>query len=664
MLRRAQKLKIRVTWLLYAKRCLSHEFANSQLNVTKSSKRVFSGNVMITDCFRRGDVEAARLIFDEMPKRNLVTWNCMISGYIRSSNLSEAQKIFNIMPKRNVVSWSALLNGYAKCGLLWEAQQLFEKMPEKNIVCWNSMISGYLNHGEFGKAREFFNKMPIRNSISWAIMVAGYLHQGLLTEAQELFDQAPNKSTYLYNSLLSAYVEQGCMEDACNLFSEVPQKDEATWTTMITGYSRVGEMEHARRLFEQMPGKCIEACTAIIWGYMQSGDVKSAQIIFDNMASKDVVVWNTIMGGYVQNKMFGDALKLFIEMPISDIWSWNLILLGHIQEGNMIKAFNFFLKMPEHDQTSWNTIISGYQSEEALVLFSQMINDGFRPNQGTFTIVVSVCASLASIGWGTALHICAIKSGYEYDTKVRSSLITMYAKCGSLAEASDLFQSMSKQDTIAWNAMIVALAYNGCPEEALKLLPSMIRLGLNPDHVTFLGFLSACSHKGLVNKGLEIFNYMQSHWKLIPKFEHYNCVVDLLGRSGQLSEVFEFISKMPVDIPIYTWETLLGACKVHGNLELAEIVAQEILNFKPSDGGAYVVLSNIYASKGIWVDASRTRSLIKEHGAKKEQACSWIEIKGKTDTFVSSDTSHPKRNDIYKVLGTLSLIMEEVVIHS
>ncbi|KAF8380809.1 hypothetical protein HHK36_028303 [Tetracentron sinense] len=636
-------------------RCVSYHVNSSVVH-----HDIYWWNSNITSCFRQGDIETACRLFHEMPQKNLVTWNCMISGYVRNQRLGEARKLFDVMPSRNVVSWTAMLTGYAKCGKFEEAWNLFDRMPERNVVCWNSMISGYISNGRIEEAREIFNGMPIRNSVSWATMIEGYFRHGPVTEACILFDQAPEQTTSLYNALLSGYAEMGYLEDSCQLFDRMAQRDVASWTTMITCFSRAGQMENARGLFEEMPERDVTAWTAIICGYLHNGKINDARRLFDEMPHRDTVAWNSMIGGYVRNGMLEDALQLFVQMPRRDIVSWNLILQGYVQQDDMIIAHNFFEKMTRRDETSWNTMISGYQSEEALVLYFRMMQDGFKPDQGTYTSVIPVCGALSVVGWGRAIHLRVIQSGYENDTMVTSSLVSMYSKCGILNDASLVFERMKERDTIAWNAMIVAQAYHGSAVEAFKLFSSMIHAGFRPDHVTFLGLLTTCVHKGLVDKGWKCFKSMEKNWNLIPKPAHYACMVDLLGRSGLLIEAYEFIKQIHVDLPTYTWETLLSACRVHGNLELGTLIAKKVLSFQPSNGGMYVLVSNIYAARGMWEDVENVRALMKHRCAKKELACSWIEMKGRMCAFVYNDRSHPQMEDIYKELYTLSIIMDDI----
>ncbi|KAF6168769.1 hypothetical protein GIB67_012167 [Kingdonia uniflora] len=634
----------------------------SQPNSSTINAGIYEWNSTITRLFKHGDIENARRLFDEMPKRNTVTWNCMISGYVQNWRIAEAHRLFDVMVDRNIVSWTALLSGYAKCGRLEEAKNLFDSMPERNVVCWNSMISGYVSNGRIEEARELFNEMPVRNSISWAVMIDGYFRQELVSEAQVLFDQSYRPTIHVYNAMLSGYVEAGYFDDACKLFNRMSQQDRdvASWTTMITCNSRSGQIERARELFDEMPKRDMIAWTSMIYGYLNNGNIKDARILFDNMPHRDIVAWNSIIAGYVQNGMMENALQLFMQMPKHDIVSWNSILQGYAEQGDTVNAGKWFREMPRRDETSWNIMISGCRNEEALVLYSMITRDGLKPNQITYTSVISECGALAVLHFGRSVHLCVIKTGYDHDSMVVSSLITMYSKCGLIVDAALVFERMVRRDTVAWNAMIVAQAYHGYAFEAVDLYSSMVQFGFKPNHITFLGLLTACAHKGLVDKGWEFFTSMENDWLLIPEPGHYTCMVDMLGRAGLLIQAYEFIKQIQVDLPMYTWETLLSACRVHGNIKLGELVAKEILNTQPTNGGMYVLLSNIYAAKGMWKDVGGIRSLMKRHAAKKEPGCSWTEIKGNMYTFVYGDRSHPQTEGICRELEILSVMVEEI----
>jgi pentatricopeptide repeat protein len=400
--------------------------------------------------------------------------------------------------------------------------------------------------------------------------------------------------------LLSGYAEHGYLKDAEELFGRMQRRDLVSWNVMITGYTRAGMMEAAQSHFNEMAEKDTVSWTTMVRGYLQNGDVDAAWKVFQDMPDRDILSWNTMMGGFVQSERLDDALRLFADMPSRDLVSWNAILHGYVQRRDMDSANTWFRRMLEKDETSWNTLISGYKDEEALSLLSEMTRGGYRPDQATWSAVISICASLVALGSGRMLHVCTIKTGFEHDTLVMSSLISMYSKCGVISEASQVFQRILQRDTVTWNAMIATYAYHGLAANALKLFDKMINDGFSPSHATFLSVLSACAHKGYRYEGCHYFRSMPRDWNLIPRSDHYSCMVDLLGRSGFIRQAHDFTRKIPSDLQINAWETLFSACNAHEDIHLGELIARNVLQSKPSDGGMYALLSNIYAAKEMW----------------------------------------------------------------
>lgn len=586
---------------------------------------LFHWNSKITSYFKKRDVKSARKLFEEMPQKNAVTWNCMISGFIKNGMIREARELFDSMPVKNVVSWTAMLSGYAKNGNLKEAKELFDLVERKNVECWNSMISGYVSCGRIEEARALFDAMPVTNDVSWVTMIEAYFKYGAVDEAESLFIEASSKSVLLCNAMLAGYSDTRHSDRSCDLFVRMSNRDVVSWTCMIKCFLRVGEVDRARRFFDQMPEKDTVAWTVMIKGYLDHKNIESAQDLFDKMPHKDNIAWNSMIAGFIQNGKLENAHDLFMTMPKRNTVSWNLILLGYIQQADITTAHKFFEGIPTKDETSWNTLISGYQSEEALILYVQMLSDGFKPGQGTLTAVISVCGVLALQGWGRAMHVFVVKTGYENDSMVMSSLISMYSRCGFINDASRAFEPMETHDTAVWNAMIVAKAQHSSAKQALNVFHCMTRGGSQPDHVTFLVLLSACAHSGLVNEGLECFKLMEK-WNLTPKAEHLACMIDLLGRSGLIAEAFALANQFPVDLPAYAWEALLTACSIHENYELSDLIAEKILGFQSCDVGMCVLQSNIYSARGMWKEAEHTRARIKQNQLIKEQGCSWIDV--------------------------------------
>lgn len=516
---------------------------------------------------------------------------------------------------------------------------LFDSMTDKNVVCWNAMLSGYTKNMRIDEARNLFDQIPAKNSRSWAIIIEGCFCAGLVEEAKRLFNVCPFEDVLINNAMLTGYAETGDVKSLWRLFVTACELDVASWTTVIRCFTKSGKMVIARKLFDEMPTKDVIAWTVMIQGFVQNNQIEDARKAFDAMPKRDTVAWNSIMSGYVKNNSLEHAFELFKNMPNRNIVSWNTILQGYVQESEVVKARIFFNRIPVKDQTTWNIMICGIQGDEAFNLYSQMLHNRIKPDHVTFTGLISVCGSLALHGLGKAMHSCIIKCAYVNDSTVVSSLISMYSKCGFINNANLIFEATIKKDTVSWNAMIMAHACHGSGLKALKLFSSMTESGYRPDDLTFLGLLTGCAHSGMVKESWECYKSMEKRWKIVPKAEHYACMIDVLGRNGMLTEAYELVKQLPVELPSYTWETLLSCCRVYENFELGELVAQKLAGTRELNAGICVLHSKIFAARGMWVDAANVRTLLTRRGVKKDVACSWIELEGRVFRFVYNDRS-------------------------
>ncbi|XP_011622603.1 pentatricopeptide repeat-containing protein At3g62890-like [Amborella trichopoda] len=351
------------------------------------------------------------------------------------------------------------------------------------------------------------------------------------------------------------------------------------------------------------------------------------------------------------------ARRVFDEMLQLDDASWNVMLGGYANNGMLEEAQGFFEQMPEHDVISWSVMITGLcrQSKfrEALMLFRDMLEMGISPNESVTVNVLSACAYLGALDQGKWLHAYDERKRASLTVKTGTALIDMYAKCGCIDEALKVFHGMKERNVLAWSAMIVGLAANGRPDDALGLFSLMEDSCVKPNDVTFIGVLSACSHAGLVSQGCDYFRSMREVHGIEPTVHHHCCMVDLYGRVGLLEEALELIQSMPIEPNSAIWGALLSACKLHGNLKLGEMVGKKLIDLEPNHGGRYVLLSNIYAAAERWEEVAEMRRLMRERGVRKTPGCSFIDVGGKVHEFVAGDNSHPQSKRIYLMLGEM-----------
>ncbi|PQP91927.1 pentatricopeptide repeat-containing protein [Prunus yedoensis var. nudiflora] len=318
----------------------------------------------------------------------------------------------------------------------------------------------------------------------------------------------------------------------------------------------------------------------------------------------------------------------------------------------------------EQTMVSWNAIISGFslhkQNEDAQRYFSQMLEMGAEPDNFTYATVLDTCANLATVGLGRQIHAQIIKHELQLDAYIASTLVDMYSKCGNMQDSYLMFKKAPKRDAVTWNAMISGYANFGLGEDALRIFENMQLENVKPNHSTFVSILRACGHIGQVEKGLHYFRTMRNDYGLQPQLEHYSCMVDIIGRSGQVHEALRLIQDMPFEADDIIWRTLLSICKLHGNVEVAEKAASSILQLDPQDSSTYVLLSNIYAEAGMWGEVSKMRKTMKRSKLKKEPGCSWIEVKDELHAFLVGDKAHPRCNEVYEKLNLLVAEMMRV----
>ncbi|XWS67696.1 hypothetical protein CRYUN_Cryun04dG0028000 [Craigia yunnanensis] len=637
------------------RRCLlnSFRFASTLRPKAASSKPkdLYTMNKKLSDLVRTGKLKEAKSMFDEMQQRNTVTWNSMISGYVKRREMAKARMLFDEMPERDIVSWNSMILGYTSClgyKFLEEGKKLFDQMPRRDFISWNTMISGYAKNGRMDEAIRLFESMPERNVVSWNAMITGFLHNGDTLSATKYFERMPKRDSTSVSAFVSGFVQNGRLDEAARVLIECGNRGGwredliHAYNTLIAGYGQKGRADDARRLFDQIPFNSVQrdgrtgefeknlvSWNSMIMCYVKVGDILSARELFDQMVERDTISWNTMINGYVQISDMEEALNLFNLMPKRDNLSWNSMISGFALLGRLELACEYFEMMPQKHLVSWNSIIAGYEKNEdykgAIKLFIQMQAEGEKPDRHTLSSVLSVCTGLVDLHLGMQIHQLVSKTVIP-DVPITNSLITMYSRCGAIIESRTIFDEMkSPKDVISWNAMIGGYASHGFAIEALELFELMKRNKVQPTYITFISVLTACAHAGLVDEGRAHFKAMVSEYGVEPTVEHYASLIDNVGRHGLLEEAMDLVKSMPFEPDKAVWGAVLGACRVHNNVELARVAAEALMRLEPESSAPYILLYNMYADAGQWDDAADVREMMERNNIKKQAAYSWID---------------------------------------
>lgn len=661
----------------------SRVFSHVYMSMTCLSPQL--GNALLSMFVRFGNLVDAWYVFGKMEKRNLFSWNVLVGGYAKAGFFDEALDLYHRMLwvglrpdvytfpcvlrtcggmpnlvrgreihvhvlrhgfESDVDVINALITMYVKCGDVNTARLVFDKMPYRDRITWNAMISGYFENGECLEGLRLFGRM-IEHPVDPDLMTM----TSVITACELLGDERLGRQIHGYvlrmkfgrdpsvhNSLIQMYSSVGLIEEAEMVFYHTECRDVVSWTAMISGYENSLMPQKALETYEMMAAQgimpdeitiasALSACSCLC--HLDMG-MNLHEVAKQNGFISYAIVVNTLIDMYAKCKCIDKALEVFHSAREKNIISWTSIILG-LRINN--RCF------------------------EALFYFREMILR-LNPNSVSLICVLSACARIGALTCGKEIHAHALRTGVSFDGFMPNAILDMYVRCGRMEYAWKQFSSVD-HDVTAWNILLTGYAELGKGALAIELFQRMVESNVSPDEVTFVSILCACSRSGMVAEGLEYFNSMEYKYSITPNLKHYACVVDLLGRSGSLEEAYEFIEKMPMKPDPAVWGALLNACRIHHDVELGELAAENIFQDDTTSVGYYILLSNLYADNNKWDKAAEVRKMMRQNGLIVDPGCSWVEVKGTVHAFLSGDNFHPQIKEINAILERFYMKMKE-----
>ncbi|XP_026385722.1 putative pentatricopeptide repeat-containing protein At3g49142 [Papaver somniferum] len=535
-------------------------------------------------------------------------------------------------------------------------------------------------------------------------LITQYSSLGSISHSYSIFSSTQTSDVFLWNVMIRCFVESSCYDRAVRLYCRMKEygvrPDNYTFPFVVKACGHLQDV----KLCRVVHGDVIEfgyeydvfVDNSLITVYGKCEQVELSRQVFDRMSDRSLVSWSAMIGAYAQNGFYKEGFSVF-RMMLSErikpnrvavlnvipcvssetdadeisgvIVDSRLDLEQSIQNAAMVMyskcgridiARRIFEKIPDKDLVTWSSMIEAYAQAdkpiEALDLFKQLKLQKVQYDYVTILSVIRACSSLGSLRQAQFIHGVITRCSFQNELILETALIDLYVKCGSLEYARKVFERMRKRNLISWSTIISGYGMHGRGREALLLFDQMKETE-KPDHITFVSVLSACGHAGLIAEGWSCFHSMTKDFGLTPTSEHYACMVDLLGRAGQLNEAREFINNMLIKPESGVWGALLGACRIHSNVELAEFAAKSLFELDPENPGRYVLLSNIYKSMGKREEADRIRAVMKRKGVKKAAGHTIIDVKNKMYKFVVGDKSNPQTELIHK---ELEILMERI----
>ena len=561
---------------------------------------VVSWNSIMSIYYQHGLHHQALSCFKHMQSRgqspNVVTYICILKccsniGFIKNGQEIHAIIIMQTVLRKHLALGNVLVHMYAKCGMLREAQDVFEELPERDVVSWSSLISGYGHHQMHDKALKCFWRMQHEDVFPDVVTFLCILKSCTSIEYLEMGEKIHaliirhSKSIMLDNTLVDMYAKCEEMGKAREMFDEIPKRDVVTWNALIMGYIRYGLNDEVLKCFKMMQEEddifpdavtfiCIlKACGNM--GLIGMGEEIHIEVRNNGLIEKDILLGTTLVDMYAKMGMLEKAKEVFEEdLPIRNVVSWNAMVSGYTQHGH---------------------------SEEALKCFRLMQYEGISPDVITFICMLKACGSMGSVAMGEEVHV-KVKNQqlWKKDMVLGNALVDMYAKCGMLGKAQEVFNELPCRDVISWSALMDGYAQMGEAEKVIENFNKMMIEDVIPDVVTFLVLLTACNHAGLLAKGLMVFNAMYSSYAVTPTLDHFTCMVDFLVRVGHFDKALDVIENVSPSYWLPLLLTLLGACCCNCmNVDIARWAFEQLLQLDKECVSAYVCMGNIYASSGM-----------------------------------------------------------------
>ncbi|KAL3504981.1 hypothetical protein ACH5RR_034822 [Cinchona calisaya] len=580
---------------------------------------------LLQECIGKNSVSEAQTIHAHIIKtgthQDLFLMTFLVNVYAKCGTMANARKVFDNLPRRNVVSWTSLMSGYVK-----------NSLPEITIGVFQEMlgVGAYPTNYTLGIA---LNACSLLSDIELGKQMHGFILKYRIED-----------DTSIGNALCSLYSKRGILDSAIKAFRRIEEKNVISWTSVISACGDNGKPAKGLDFFVKMLSEGVEPNEFTLTAALSLCCVMLALEVGLQIQSlsiklgygSNLAVMNSVMYMYLKSGYIREANQLFDAMGTINLVAWNAMIAGHAQ-------------MMELAEDGVSAHHSGYQ---ALKMFLRLHQSSMKPDMFTFSSVLNICSSLAALEQGEQVHAQAIKSGFLSDVVVGTALVDMYGKCGSIHGASKAFVEMTTRTMISWTSMISAFARHGQTRQALQLFEDMRLVGVKPNKITFVGVLAACSHSGMVDEALSYFNMMKNEYKIKPVMDHYACLIDMFVRLGRLEEAFDFIKTMDFEPNEVIWSILIAGCRSHGKLELAFHAAEQLLNLNPKDSETYFWLLNMYLSAERWKDVSRVRKMMKVEKIGTLKDWSWMSIKDEVYSF-KPDDQLGSMGEIEEFLGDL-----------
>ncbi|KAL0533633.1 hypothetical protein IC582_027674 [Cucumis melo] len=514
----------------------------------------------------------------------------------------------------------------------------------------DQLIQSLCKEGNLKQALVLLSHEPNPTQQTCELLILSASRRKSLSDAldvhQHLVDGGFDQDPFLATKLINMFSELDSVDNARKVFDKTRKRTIYVWNALFRALALAGHGNDVLELYprmDMMGVPCdrftytylLKACVAsdCLVSFLQKGKEIHAHILRHGYGAH-VHVMTTLVDMYARFGCVSYASAVFDEMPVKNVVSWSAMIACYAKNGKPYEALELFrdMMLNTHDLV---------------------------PNSVTMVSVLQACAAFAALEQGKLIHAYILRRGLDSILPVISALVTMYARCGKLELGQVIFDRIHKKDVILWNSLFSSYGLHGYGRKAIEIFEEMIDNGISPSYISFVSVLGACSHAGLVEEGKKLFESMVKEHGIQPSVEHYACMVDLLGRANRLDEAAKIIEDLRIEPGPKVWGSLLGACRIHCHVELAERASKRLFELEPTNAGNYVLLADIYAEAEMWDEVKRVRKLLNSRELQKVPGRSWIEVRRKIYSFTSVDEFNPQGEQLHALLVNLSNEMKQ-----
>ncbi|KAI5075852.1 hypothetical protein GOP47_0009928 [Adiantum capillus-veneris] len=644
---------------------------------------VVVGNTLVDMYSKLGFLTEALLLFDNLSNRDIVSWNTIFAAYAEHGLGDGEMVFYNQMISEGVIpSYITFICGLKACGsagVINGGFQLHNDIIlfglESNIQVGNTLIDMYGKCGWLKESQKTFDERGVHDVVSWNVLIAGYAERRLDEEVWGCFRSilqqgvSPDALTYIYvlkacgdpgafekcqeihaeiakdglesesqvaSSLVVLYSKCGILSEAKEVFETISNRDVVSWTALIGGYADFGFGREALNCFRKMFADGVSPnCFTYVAGLRACsllGDIQYGQEMHSEISKKGYekspFICSSVVDMYSKCGFLKEAHELMLQRNVRDLISWTALISGYAEHGSCEEVLSCFEQLQQEglspDLVLWNAVVLAYaqkgEYEAAFKFFTQMQEQGISPDSAIFANIFKACGDPAALQVGRKLHVMIYRGGQEIKEGVlMNAVIDMYGRCGSMADAQEVFDVMAFRDLASWNALCLGYARQGESDLVFRLYHRMRQDDILPDGFSFLNLLTVCSHAGLVNEGCDCFEAMIEEFGISPTIKHHTCLIDLFGRAGQLDEAVVAVKKMPLEPDFVVWSAILSACRKWGDVELGRQSFNSAVKLEEMNTGAFVMMYNIYSEAQMWAEAMEIHAMRMESRQKSSE---------------------------------------------